>query len=529
MARSYRPVDRAQRFLLPPDMQEWLPEDHLVWLVIEVVDRVDTTVLHRRHPLEGVGRRAYDPDMLLTLLIYSYCVGVRSSRQIERLCETDVAYRVICASDSPDHTTIARFRQAHTAVAQQLFVEVLAVCAQAGLAKVGVVAVDGTKMAADASMNANRNRAQIEAEVADMFAQAETVDDDEDRLFGDRRGDELPAELGRRDTRAAHLDTALAVVKADEARRRADQEAARHAQEQAAQAAAAAAAAEGRLPPGRPTHSQEVVRAEAKLEKTKQAAAERRAQVEARAAAEGRRPTGPPPGKGHRVAKYEARLAQAQQRAAERQRQAEAAAADPTGEVKVNVTDPDSRIMKSPKGWVQGYNAQAAVTQDGLIVAAVATQDHNDLAQCVPMMQTTTANLAAAHITETVGVVLFDAGYCSDANLTAAGPDRLIATTKSWKLRRDAKRFGFIDGDPPPDITATQAMEHRLRTQEGARLYGLRQHTVEPVFGDTKHNRGITRFARRGLRAVDAEWKLIATTHNLLKLHRHHLTNRPTT
>jgi transposase len=165
MAFGYVDVDRDQLFLLPPSLRDWLAEDHLVWFVLEVVERIDTSVLHGRHRNDGVGRAAYDPDMLLALLIYAYCGGVRSSRQIERLCEVDVAYRVICANLVPDHTTIARFRQGHEDHAVELFIEVLMLCAEAGLATVGVVAVDGTKMGADASKKKNRRREWIEADV----------------------------------------------------------------------------------------------------------------------------------------------------------------------------------------------------------------------------------------------------------------------------------------------------------------------------------------------------------------------------
>ena len=187
----------------------------------------------------------------------------------------------------------------------------------------------------------------------------------------------------------------------------------------------------------------------------------------------------------------------------------------------VNTTDPDSRIMKTPRGWVQGYNAQASANTAGVILAAEVTQDHNDVHQCAPMIAATTANLAAAGTDEPVGVMLFDAGYLSDDNLTCDGPDRLIATAKSWKLRRQAKRDGYLDGDPPAGSSLVEAMEHRLRTEEGSRLYALRQHTIEPVFGHNKFNRGFDRFMRRGRAAADAEWKLIAATHNLLKLYAH--------
>jgi transposase len=542
MALSYLPVDRAQQFLLPPDMGAWLPEGHLVWLVVEVVERLDTSGLHAVHGRVGVGRRAYDPDMLLALLIYAYCTGVRSSRRIERLCEVDVAYRVICAGWIPDHSTIARFRQGCERVAVRLFAEVLAVCAQAGLARVGVVAVDGTKMEADASMRANRSRAQLEAEVAAMFAQAETIDDEEDGRFGDGRGDELPVGLRDRGGRAARLAAALREVEAQEAARRAAEAARgasgqqarggsrrgrRRADEEVAQAVQALANVEAELAaPDSP-----LARVEAELAAAVEtAAARQRANRTARGKLMGR-PRKTPGGRTvarkqaqrdrqaalaeRRRRHAQARLDKARGRAAERAIQAKARRA-PTA----NVTDPDSRIMKTAGGWVQGYNAQSAVNTCGVVLAATVTQDHNDVAQCIPMMAAVEANLAAADVAEPVGTMLFDAGYLSEDNLTATGPDRLIATAKTWQLRRAAKADGYTIGDPPPDASPIEAMEHRLRSQEGAELYGLRQHTIEPIFGHTKHNRGFTRFVRRGLSAVNAEWQLIAATNNLLKLHR---------
>jgi transposase len=514
MAYSYRPVDRSQRFLLPPDICDWLPEGHLVWLVLDVVDRLDTSGLHRRHPNVGVGRRAYDPDMLLGLLIYSYCMGVRSSRQVERLCHVDVAYRVICANDIPDHSTIARFGQDHDAAAKKLFVDVLAVCASAGLARVGVVAVDGTKMAGNASMRVNRGRGEIEAEVAAMFAQADLVDEQEDRSLGSSRGDELPEGLSDRGSRRARLDAALAVLESQEAVRRAEEETAVAARK----AAADEAAARGEAPAGRPVRGDELRRAEAALERAWARLLARRVELEARAAAQGRSPSGPPLGKGAHIYRYEQRLERAKQKAAAGQ---DCGQVERRGEQKVNLTDPDSRIMKTADGWLQGYNAQAAVSADGLILAAEVTSDQNDLRQCRPMMAATVDNLGAARVTESVGTVLFDAGYLSESNITAPGPQRLIATTKGRKLRQAAKDSGYRHGDPPKDATPIEVMEHQLLSEPGVRLYGMRQHIVEPVFGHAKHNRGFFRFTRRGLAAVDAEWKLIAATHNLLKLHHH--------
>jgi hypothetical protein len=179
----------------------------------------------------------------------------------------------------------------------------------------------------------------------------------------------------------------------------------------------------------------------------------------------------------------------------------------------VNLTDPESRIMKNAQGWVQGFNAQAAVNEHGVVLAADVTQDATDFAQCLPMIAATQANLDAAGVTEPVGTMLFDAGYLSEANLTAEGPTRLIATGKAWKLRRQNP----TSGPPPPDASPIAAMEHWLRTPEGAAVYTKRQHTVEPVFGTIKEQRGYRRFARRGLRAVQAEWQLITAAHNIIK------------
>ncbi len=213
MALSYLPVDRSQAFLLPPNMAEWLPRGHLVWFVLDVVAKVDTSALHARRRNDGSGRRAYDPEMLLALLVYAYCSGQRSSRQIERLCEVDVAYRIICANRAPDHSTIARFRQDHQEQAVQLFTDVLVLCGAAGLAKVGIVSVDGTKMCANAALDANRSRAAIEAEVRAMVGEAVEADAAQDGLFGAGRGDELPPALADPRTRQAHLDAALAELR----------------------------------------------------------------------------------------------------------------------------------------------------------------------------------------------------------------------------------------------------------------------------------------------------------------------------
>src|SRR6516162_9177644 len=215
MAKGFRPVVRDQPFLLPPDMREWLPAGHLAWFVIDAVGALDVSRLGARQTPAGsaAGRAAYDPAVLLGLLVYGYATGVRSSRRIERACAEDVAFRVICAQDVPDHATVARFRREHfadAAAVEDLFVQVLALAAAAGLGRLGLIALDGTKVAAAASKDANRAEAGLRELARQILAEAEAADAAEDELFGDARGDELPAELADPKTRKDRIAAALA-------------------------------------------------------------------------------------------------------------------------------------------------------------------------------------------------------------------------------------------------------------------------------------------------------------------------------
>jgi Transposase DDE domain len=343
-----------------------------------------------------------------------------------------------------------------------------------------------------------------------MFGEAEQVDREQDASCGDARGDELPEVLRGRDARRRRLDAALATLDRERCEREERAETARR----AAAGVAAAAAARGETLTGRPRKGTEVERAEAALARARDKAGRHRAQVEAVAAERGRKPNGPAPRRGPGISVAEAHLRDAQDKA----RAAAPADQDTNDEHRANITDPDSRLMKAPGGWVQGYNAQAAVNTNGVILAAEVTQQRNDAGQCAPMIAATRASLDRAGQNELVGVMLFDAGYLSEANITTDGPDRLIATGKAWKLKRTAPTSGL----PPDDASPLDAMEHRLRTPEGAATYALRQHTVEPVFGTIKEERGYRRFTRRGLAAVQAEWKLITAAHNLRKLFDHH-------
>ncbi len=491
MAHHYKAPRRNQLFLLPPSIADWLPEDHLVWFVLDVVAMVDVSAFHARHRNDGPGRPAYDPEMMLALLVYAYCRGLRSSRRIEAACRTDLAFRAICADVVPDHIAIARFRAAHTEAIRSVFIDVLSLCERAGLASLGTIAIDGTKIAADAALGANRSEPAIAAEVDAILAQAGRADDDE--TLQPTLGGELPVELARPGTRLARLRAALAEIEAERRARR-------EAEEQKAQRLAEDAA-KGRRPRGAapkdPTEA--VARAEADVA----ALTVRRDQASAT------------------LSKLEA--VSLLGKATERLRAARDAAPDapPAPDPQANTTDPDSKIMKTASGWVQGFNAQAAVNEHQVVLACTVTQDRNDVAQLVPMMDAVAANAAAAGIEGPLGTVLGDAGYWSEANATAPGPDRLIATTKDWKQRKAAREMGTTTGPAPEGASPAQAMEHRLRTEEGAAAYAQRACTVEPVFGQAKENRGVRRFMRRGLAAAESEWALVCATGNLLKLFGH--------
>lgn len=509
MARSYRPVDRFQQFLLPPDMAQWLPSEHLVWFLIDVVDELDMGRFEALSRRGGVGRQGYDPRMLLGLLIYAYATGQRSSRLIEGLCGTDVAFRVLCAQDAPDHSTIARFRQRHQDAVADLFVQVLALAGQAGLGRVGVVAVDGTKIAANASPGANRKRSWLRRQVDQMMAEAEQTDAAEDEVFGDDRGDEFGPGWADRATRRVRIKAALA-------------------------RAEAAGEAAGRPDQAKVDYwAQRAQSAQRKAERARQAAQERFDVYRAKQAKAEREGTGGPTGTYPSSAdEYQAvKDAQARVTANQRRRDKAAAAAAGRGagrkEPRANTTDPDSGPMPTTKGWIQGYNAQLVVSDDQIIMAAQATQQPGDVEQFVPMMAAATrgaqilnqGRAQAQDPDQQIGTMVLDAGYLSEDNLHADGPDRLIATGKRHNLEKSA-REPQTQTKPPPD-SPVRAMSQRLRTPAGIGLYRRRGVTVEPVNGHLKDRIGLRQFSRRGIKAVQAELELAAATANLLKIYRH--------
>lgn len=542
MAKTYRPVDREQEFLLPPSMVDWLAEEHLVWFVIEAVKRLDTTRFHRLARLGGVGRRGCHPDMLLTLFVYAMAHGESSSRRIEGLCHTDVAFRIICAQDVPDHTVLARFRKNHEAALTDLLTESLALAAELGMVSLGTVAFDGTKIAGNASRDANRSEAHLRRLAEEFVSRVGENDEAEDALFGaDNRGDDLPESVRDRTGRRERIEEALAQITA----RRAAAEQQQRDQQQRARTCERAVA-EGTKGRGRyPKDADRVAMAQARWQRERDQAVARYEEWR-RARERGGEPrrgrSAAPPDEHHRVRKaWAAYQAEAAASAASKDTGTSDTAdtADATGagqgagqravtggpeqRFTANLTDPDSRLLKTRNGWIQGYNCQTATSDDGFIVSARATQDANDVEQFVPTMNdvTATAQTLAERTgraeLQHVGTMIGDAGYDSAANLAAEGPDRLIADGK----RRTIEIRAAADpatGDPATGAAARDKMNHRLRTPEGLALYRRRGHMVEAPNAWLKDRRGLRRFSRRGLTAVQAELSFASAVTNLLKI-----------
>ena len=525
MARDYRPVIRDQEFLLPPNMADWLPEDHLVWFVLDVVDQLDTRGFHASRRTGGVGRQGYDPDMLLALLIYAYAVGERSSRRIERLCVDHVAFRVLCGQDGPDHTTIARFRAEHHDGFADLFAQVLQLCAAAGMVKVGVVSIDGTKIAANAAKAANRShewlREEAERIAAAVIADADAIDASEDAAAAARGGsdDDLPPGFATRKGRAANIKKAL-----EELGRQAAERAEADATERERAVQILARAETEPLPGPVPAGVDPVAYHQARIRRFGRLITEQdgvpgpvastirrdarralnRAQAEL-AKAEAAAAAGQVDLRGPRQRLRERRIANARIRGG-------------LGDV-VNTTDPQSRLMTegSGGGSVQGYNAQIAVTDDHLILGIHVSQDANDTNCYTPTLDAATVQATALDLK--IGTVLADAGYFTDDNLLSPGPTRLIAPGKNRDVHTEA-RDNPSAGPPSENADPKDTMRHRIREPGNAQLYKRRSATVEPVIAHLKDQTRLRRFARRGLQAATAELNLAAAVINLTRLHK---------
>lgn len=432
MGKSYRPYYPDEELLLPPSLRDWLPEDHLAYFVSDVVDNLDLSAMDAVYGTEKRGQPPYDPLMMTKVLVYGYCIGVFSSRRIERRLVEDIAFRVLAAGNQPNFRTISDFRKIHLQTLAGLFEQVLKIALEAGAMKVGRVALDGTKVKANASkhkaMSHDRmleKEKQLKAEVQQLLEQAEAADAEEDARHGkDRRGDELPEELARRETRLKRI-------------------------REAKRALAARAREKGE--------------------------------------AEGSDPK----------------------------------QAKPKEKDQYNFTDPESRIMKGADGFVQAYNAQAAVEADlQLIVGQDVTQATNDKEQLLPMVET---------IEEQSGQrpeeILADSGYCSEKNLegleSAEQPEQKInGYIATERQKHDEYKEPCPRGPLPQDATRVDRMRRKLKTKAGKAVYAARKAIVEPVFGQIKQARGFRQFLLRGLEKVRGEWSLVCLTHNILKLYR---------
>jgi|SRR6476661_882683 len=431
-----------QLLLLPPDLREWLPEGHAAYFILDVLGELDLSEIYASYDSSKGGRPGFDPRLMTGLLLYGYCQGVVSSRKIEKATHESVPFRVLAANQHPDHDTIAEFRRRHLSALSGLFVQVLHLCQRAGLVRLGHVALDGTKLRANASkhkaMSYGRMKEKIpelESQVAALLAEAEAVDATEDAQHGrGRRGDELPEELRFQQRR---------------------------------------------------------------LEKIRQA----KAALEAEAQAQAQGPSEATAGDSEAAPKESAKPKL------------------PAEKAQRNFTDPDSRIMRdgATKSFEQSYNCQAAVDdQAQVIVAAQVTQKANDKQQVKPLIEQMKTNLGQAKPRE----VSADAGYFSEDNVKYLESEQIESYVATGRQKHGSVEPVAPRGRIPSGATVQERMARKLRTKKGKQQYSKRKETVEPVFGQIKEVRGLRRFLLRGLEGVQAEWSLICTTHNLLKLFR---------
>ena len=451
MSKSFRgwKIDEVQ--LLPASVQDYVPSGHLSRLIVSVVrESLDLSAIEASYA-SGLGQPPFDPRLMTALLLHGYASGLYSSRRLARASVERADFMMIVAGDPPDFRTISEFRRRHLEALAGLFVQVLRLAEVAGLVKLGHVALDGTKIKANASKHKamsyermKKREAELKAEVDRWLEAAEAADAEEDKLYGGKRGDELPAWVSDKQKRLEKIRQAKAELEAQ---------------------ARAAAEAEGKA----------------------------RAAAEDKRKAEGGKKTG----------------ASASLKAG---KPATPPKAEPDGKAQRNFTDPESRILKTRDGYIQGYNAQAAVDgEDQVIVAHTLTNSSSDQAQLAPLLDRTRANLG-----RNPDEVSADAGYCSAANLRTVERRRIdgyIATGRQKHGTRSATAKRLL---APGSLIAK--MSTKLKRAGYRSRYRLRKQIVEPVFGQIKQARGFRQFLLRGIVKVSAEWALICTAHNLVKL-----------
>jgi transposase len=451
----FRPYAPGQLLLLPPNLDDWLKEDHLARFIGDAVDELDLSEFFADYQHEtDRGQPAYHPAMMLKVLLYAYCVGVMSSRKIDKACWDDVAFRVLSADQHPDHVSVARFRKRHLKAIAKLFKQVLKLAQKAGLVKLGVVALDGTKIKANASkhkaMSYERmieTEKRLEKEIEELLHRAQKTDEEEDSRYGQGKvGDDIPAELARRESR---LET--------------------------------------------------IRKAKAALEEEAKLLAEAEEKLKAKQKSKSDKGTGGKPKSGRTGGSKSKK--KTGQPAPSKQR---------------NFTDPESRIMwhTSSKSFEQSYNAQVAVDKEAqIIVATSVTQDGNDKQQLVPMVKEIRRATGASPHT-----VLADSGYCSEKNLSDKSLEDIELLIPPDRQTHGRTHTPTPRGRIPKNLSIVDRMRRKLKTVEGKSVYRLRKAIVEPVFGQIKHARSFRQFLLRGKESVSHEWDLICLTHNLRKL-----------
>ncbi|PXF54144.1 MAG: hypothetical protein C4B57_00590, partial [Deltaproteobacteria bacterium] len=411
--RSYNP---EQPYLLPPSLDDWLPQDHLARFISETVDQMDLSALITAYRANGQGSAAYHPAMMVKILLYAYCMGIPSSRKIAKALVDDVAFRWLAAGNFPDFRTISEFRKRHLRALQDLFPQILLLCKASGLVKAGIIALDGTKVKANASLSRNKTYEQLSKQekrlkekLEALLEQAEKTDQEEDRLYGSKRGDELPEDLSTAEKRLAKIKEAKKYLEA-------------------------------------------------------------RKKAEAKKSKESHKKHGRKSQKPDDTVKPE---------------------------TKVNMTDSESRIQKTSKGYIQGYNAQAVATEDQIVIACDVVNEANDIHQLKPMLEQAQQNLSEIDVY--AKTVLADAGYCSDDNLEYLESkdeiNALVSTRKEQEMRKAESGSKNIRHRSD----RYKAMDRNLQNPVSRYIYGFRKRIIEPVFGQMKHCQGFPGFLLRGL------------------------------
>jgi transposase len=479
--KTYRPWAPEQSFLLPPSPRDWLPEGHLAYFILDVVAQLDlkavTDVLQAKDPR---GERPYSPQMMLALLLYGYCTGIYSSRRVERATYEDVAMRVVAGGEHPHFTRINAFRKTHLSALSGLFLQVLKLCQKAGLVRLGHVALDGTKVQANASKHKamsyarmKKEEERLQREITEMMSRADAADAADDARLGNGEQErDIPEELSFREARLAKIREAKAALEAEARLGRAEQLA-----EQAATNEVKAAVEPDPI---------EAKRAATRAQQRRQQSRELNDDDDVPPSSSGKTDEG---------------------------LQLHRPEAEPDGTPKPNAqrnfTDADSRIMVSGGAFLQGYNAQLAVDETAqVIVAQAVTNQAPDSEHLMPMLLQVGENCGAQPERATA-----DAGFWDSEHERQAAELGIELFTPPPRQRPGASASGTVQ-------EARARMTAKLTSSDGTATYSRRKATVEPVFGQMKECRGFRRFHLRGLRGASGEWSLLSTCHNLLKLFR---------